>query len=982
MAVLTSDVNLAFVPEDHDAEKAYPYRYPALEPILNTAPLVRFRSAATDLGAALALLAAGPTDSANAAPAAFAVLSRAARTGGCDTHLNLLLVVAADINTAPESLETERRRANEACGHDPTADWLVGQRQLRTADRSTYTASYEVDSAQTPDGIATMLRLAADHPQSMLALTGLGDAYLTAAMAVEDTQPFRGRVFYRHAHDTYSDALTQGGGRAAAIGAARALIGLGQPAQAVPILEEAARGSMHPGLILEILIVAYEAAGEFGDAADTGRRLAALGSTAYPPVTALIPVPGSFSTEAGADTSRPLSLGADRHTPLRRFLVEIPIGGGAEVTDLSFIPRFRDYYGLTGTPVSCASWIWRRDEVVAGQPERALENWPESFESVRPEATGCPDGDALRAVAELEAGRPQSRPYPRGDEASDARQNLLRWGGDLRGARQVVEDWESARGDSSALPALRSGEVAFLQGRYDSAAAAFGLAARRTRLLDWEDDLGVGQAELARGAALIAAGRGAEAEPLLRQLDELGTRGAAYHADLMTAFEYDFAALSYYAALQLGDVERRTGRIHAAAEDYEKALSWLPTFAEWDAYVDRPEALYNNAALAHLDVGNSARATELAREALTADPMNPAFLMTAGFIAERRSSPSEAVRWNRQALRSDPGAFPAANDLGVQLARGGRRAEALEAFRQAVGARPEYALGWFNLGVLASGMGPGRFLEAQDALGRAFALDSTLEDRRRELTIDGSVYRTSLDLSKPLPPAWSLAGIERTAAATSVGLLATLALGLALARTAGRQGPEVAEQWLGPASRQVESLTVSRRLRHPAWAIAATVLTFLLAGLRRQPALIELAVHLIGVLVLVCTAVLARSAVAGRRGKRATQRTWLPSLVFGLATGAAGFPWAPLPVVDVEDEDIRTHLAAPVVLGLLAVALFAEAAWLHTPATHAWGLAALIMSASLMLPVGPLDGAHTGKAGVAAGAGIVATGVLIGVGIL
>jgi hypothetical protein len=180
----------------------------------------------------------------------------------------------------------------------------------------------------------------------------------------------------------------------------------------------------------------------------------------------------------------------------------------------------------------------------------------------------------------------------------------------------------------------------------------------------------------------------------------------------------------------------------------------------------------------------------------------------------------------------------------------------------------------------------------------------------------------------------------------------------------------------------METLALAVRLRHPAWAIAATVVTFLFAGLRRWPQPVEFVVYLAGVLILACTAMSARAVVARRRGKRATQRTWFPSLLFGVVTGAAGFPWAPLPVIDVEDDDTPTHLAAPVVLALIALVLFVEAAWLHTPVTQGWALAALIMAASLMLPVGPFDGAHSGKAGGAAGAGIVATAVLVGVGLL
>ena len=76
------------------------------------------------------------------------------------------------------------------------------------------------------------------------------------------------------------------------------------------------------------------------------------------------------------------------------------------------------------------------------------------------------------------------------------------------------------------------------------------------------------------------------------------------------------------------------------------------------------------------------------------------------------------------------------------------------------------------------------------------------------------------------------------------------------------------------------------------------------------------------------------------------------------------------------------HLAAPITLAALSLMLFVESAWLHTSITQAWAVAALIMSASTLLPVGPLDGAHVGKAGVIAAAGVVGGALLIGLGLI
>ena len=111
------------------------------------------------------------------------------------------------------------------------------------------------------------------------------------------------------------------------------------------------------------------------------------------------------------------------------------------------------------------------------------------------------------------------------DDIADGWQNLLRWAGNYPAAKKFAEQWQAATGDNSALPALRLGEIDFLTHQYNDAAAEFGLAARRWRLVDYNDDLDVAQAELDRGAALLAAGRTSEAVQTLRPLDLAGDAG-------------------------------------------------------------------------------------------------------------------------------------------------------------------------------------------------------------------------------------------------------------------------------------------------------------------------------------------------------------------------------------------------------------------------------------------------------------------------
>ncbi|MEX5718208.1 tetratricopeptide repeat protein [Geodermatophilus maliterrae] len=985
MAVLASPDDLAITVRDPDAEGVYPYRHPALDPILDAVPVRGLLTRGTTLGAALTLLAARPNSEHHTAPAAYAVLRRAARAGDCAAQLNLLLLLAADINTTASVLGQEQDRAKDWCPDDPTPDWLVGQTQLRRTPVAPAESEDVVRSTQTSPGIETMQSLVERNPEDVVALTGLGDAYLSAAMELDEKQPFSARGFFRRALNAYNDAVEHGGRREAAPGLARSLLALGRPERAAELLEPLVQDSASPGQLLELLIAAHESAREFNKATTAAQRLSELGPDAYPTGNVMLPVPqGSYSPGTTDDMFLALSLGADRFAPLNEHVVENPEGGGADVLDIPFIPPFHPTDGVTGTFAACPDWAWRRNAVLAGDPARALENWPSRFEGVRPDRSksGCVivSADVLRSVAERASGRATITPGLTVDEVADAHQNLFRWSGDLDGARRIAQEWASLRPDS-ALAHRRLAEIDYLNEKYDEAAAGFDLAAHHARLADWGDDLTVAQMELARGAALAAGGR-EEAESTLRPLVHQGTAGFAYQQGQNYRTALEFAAVSYYACLQLGDLERRSDRLHAAAEDYEKALSWLPTFTDRDIKVDRPEVLHNNAALANLTLGALDRAEELATRALEADPESPLFLMTSAFVAERQGDDALAAQRNRDALRSDPSAYPAANDLGVELARLGEDEAARRAFRQSVAARPDYALGWFNLGVLESSLGPGRLLQAQNALGKAYALDPDLRDRRRELTIDASVYRTALDLSKPLPPAWSFAGVERRATVASAGLLATLALGLGLARATGRRGSELAEEWLDPLSQRLESMPVLRRLGHPGWAVAATAVTFLAAAVRRPVGWTELSAYIVGLLALTAATICLREAVARRSRAAVKQSTWLPGVGFGLVTGAVGYPWAPLPVVAARPETPRVHLAASVLLACIALLLFVESAWLAMPLTSAWAATALTMAASLLLPVGPLDGAHAGKAGIAAGAGVVVTALLVGLGLL
>ena len=983
MALLSSSEILDPMGKSEDGSDAmYPYRYAALEPILDAAPPAALRNGATGLAAALIKLAGQPAaDSTSiAGPAAYALLDRTRSSGGCDAQLDLLLLVASDWwSSLQKTLTDEYQRTVAACPNEPTPGWIVGQAQMRKQQMGSTSQPRPIRTNEnTIAGLVVAVRTFQDltrrFPRDTAAVTGLGDAYLRAGSRLLSSQPFTARRYLQLALEQYNQAAELGDAHDADLGRARALIGLGEARRAVDTAVPLVAGSPRPGAALEVLLEAQQEAHDFAGAEDVAQRLDRAGPAAFPTPALFYPTPYTALT--------PLSMGADTLAPLRVSLVQVG-GAGGTVQDLSLIPQYRDDGQVTDTLVDCPSLAWRRDAILAGHAARALSDWPEEFYAARPNERRypCSGFNTLRFIAQLAAQQPITAVAVSKDDLTDEWQNLLRWAGDLPGARNVISAWEAADGDRSGLPALRLGEVAFLQHDYNEAASQFGVAARRARLAKYNNDLSVEEAALNRGVALFAADRNAEAIAVLRPLKDLGTQGFAYQTTQMDADDAArFATVAYFAAEQLADYESKTGDLHAAVDDYRSALSWTERPDDLAAH---SEVLYNNLAVAELGLENTDTAASEASKALRFDQMNPIFLMTAGFIADRAGKTADAANYDRRALLGDPGAFPAANDLGVELARLHDDGGAEAALRQAVGAAPNYALGWFNLGVLEGQRGPLHLAASQGAFARAFALDSTLKDRRHDLTIDGAVYRTNLDLSKPVPPRWSLADTQKVAPAATAGVLAVVLLAAGLAKSSGGGGNDLAKQWLEPLTTGLSRVKGPGWLQRPVWAVVATVVAFLLAYLRHSGSSTELVVYAIGVIALTGAAMYMRTAIAARANVAPTQhKSWFPGILFGVGTGAIGLPWAPLPVVKTSTESPRVHLAAPLTLGGLSALLFAESAWLNVPLTQSFAVAALVMAGATLVPIDPLDGANVGKAGVAAAAGVIGGAVLVALGII
>ena len=856
---------------------AYPYRYPKLERLL---PDELDPERAADLAARLILLNAEATGRTGAARAAYALLDDARQGGACAPALDLLLLVASDAQPVHGIVAREGERARRACPGDPTPGWLLGQYQSTQALPEISATAGSLDPAT---GLATFHRLVRELPGSAAAWAGEADALVRLAASTPAEQPWVARHRYERALARYRRAARLSPGPETDMGIARALAGLGQADEAVA-LQERAVAAVPPAPLPQAQLVVYlEAARRFGAAAGAADRLLGLARTA-PAGPGLFPDIEMTGPHFALEEAHGLiSLGAGRLAPLAVALkpLAVTVAPGAVIGDLSFIPEFRGS-GLIGSDRWCADWARRRDLVLAGRPAEALARFPAAFEPLPGHGDLCASTgfeSVLADIALLEQGDRRSAGARTASEwvmshraalafVDDERQNLWRWAGDLARAERAAREWVAAA-PRATLPLLRLGEIEFLRERYDEAARDFGAAARRAR------ERTRPSVRTRRGQCSTAAPRWWPPAASRRGgrrcwlADEVASRGLA---------DPELQAGAYHARVQLAEAAREAGELPAAAEAYAAARERVVGLKD----TGEPfhfEQLENNSAIVDAALGRVDSAVASTRRALAVDPENPALLMTAGFAAERAGDHAAAIRDNRAALAADATAYPAANDLGVLLARAGRDDAAVAALRRAVGAEPRYALGWFNLGVVLAGMGPAHLLSSQGALARAFSLDPGLRDRERVPTLDAKVYRTGLDVSRPLPPEWSFAASQRQAPAKTVGLAALLMVAFTLSRTltARGSGRDLAETWLAPLDRASGRMTFLRRLGHPAIAVVATLLVFL-APLARDPGggVTAAIAGALGLCVLIAVALRGRSLAARGEPAGEGQRTWPP----------------------------------------------------------------------------------------------------------
>lgn len=927
-------------------------------------------------------------------PAALALLQGAERSGGCASQVNhAFLLASAAPYAVPIVTRRAYRQAVAACPHDPTALWALGQYQSQQGDHQL--------------AAATFTALERRFPRAAAGWSGAGDDTMRRGYELQDAdQPFTARQQFQRALALYrrAEALAPTPGNRA--GVARALAALDQE-QAAVAMQQRAVADDPASADLQVRLLDYlERAHRFAAAAVVAQRLESVHRFASGPGLIAEPPPlPELDTSLGAeDAEQAMSAGADRLAPVQVTLEPPPVlTSPVTAGDLSYLPVYLPMGGIGGPARWCPRWSRLVDLLVSRHPADVLSNLAGATNDLRSGENDCaayPPNDVdqrfgivspqeLAGVAALELGN-VSLARAWGQKAGgsvsyleDLRQNLWRYAGDYGHAATAAAQW-AAVDPSDYLPWLRQGEIAFLRHRYDESAGDFALAVNEVRYSADAGGATEAAALLDQGTALAYAGRQAEAQTTLATADATGIKSYG------PAQNIDGAVYATYAEEAAGNALLDANRPVEAASHYAVAADSARRAGLYDATPAgggnvAPSVLDNNFAIAELGTGDPGRAASLAQQSIGDDRGDAIFWWTEADAEAQLGQDRVAIADYRAALARDPTEFPAANNLGVLLLRQDRIGAAVDALRRSVGANPGYATGWFNLAIALGRLGPLHLFAAQGSLARAVGLDAKLASREPRPVLDRAVYLSNLDLSKPLPPKWTFARTQERAPLAAAGLSAILLVALGLARSLASRGgdgnPEKWLDWLSGIDRRVAPVA----LRAPAVAVAFTA-ALLLWPLHSGPAQgwAFLAPFVVGIAVLIALVVRARQLAATRAGVRVHQETWLPGVALGILFGAIGLGWSPLPVARARGRAETVHWAAPVALLLLALALLLLAVWLQVPVTRSLGAAALVMTASMLTPVKPLDGATLTekRAGHVPGIVVLGTALLLLTGLL
>ena len=796
--------------DDLDLYQGYPYRYASLDPVIDVAlteeAVAADPTAVLDLTGLLLLDAARSQREADFdhpanswSGVAYSLLRRARDIGpSCDVQLQLTFVLSMGYAPHIEDVEAEAGRAVEACPDDPTPLWLLGQVQSAQASLIESFFKYERGPRameRAAEGTFAQLRKA--YPESPLGWAGAGDLHLQLADEAEQLgqQPFQVRSWRRAALAEYAEARRRSDDPALLVGWGRALSANGDDDKAVEALEEVHDTLPWQPVHQAVLVAALERAGRPDDVVKTIEET--------PPLDRPLMASLSLSPRRiGVGEPASPNYGFDGSRAGSAYDQSQKYDAGSSVRDLGFVPvsngTWDESWCRAGTYVVALIEMGRTDDAWQLMSD-GLD--PESWDGNSVDCHGGPlppvddfsnqpgFTDSLSAlgrvglVAALETGDPDiwadalgrsDDGYTTSDgllsQARDAQSDFWRASGDMKRAADIVDEWQQELPEDP-WAWHRAGELAFLAGDYDEAADDYGRALALSPTGGEYGDTAYGDHGLGSQFVDDLEGRAATGLELGAAQELGGDAGSAastyrFVLDELTGLEQsDYVGeLTFHARAQLGslalsdgDFEEAADQLTAAlADEYPEGPPGADDEVGWGRQVTRSSgAQDNNLALALAKLDRGADAVTYAEAAVAHDPANPIYVDTVAFAQHLAGREREAAETYRAALAADATSYVSANNLAVLLAQDGHRSDAAAVLEDALRVAPDYAIGWHNLGVVQAPASR-ELLASQGALATAGTLDRDLRGRD-DLIVDTEIYRSGVDVSKPLPPDWTYA---------------------------------------------------------------------------------------------------------------------------------------------------------------------------------------------------------------------------------
>ena len=349
--------------------------------------------------------------------------------------------------------------------------------------------------------------------------------------------------------------------------------------------------------------------------------------------------------------------------------------------------------------------------------------------------------------------------------------------------------------------------------------------------------------------------------------------------------------------------------------------------------------------------------------------------------ADRARGRTVAAQEGLQAtVAADPSLYPAANDLGVLQAQTGDLGAARRGFRSALSTRPDYALGWWNLGVLELRSGLTDFRSGHASLARAVSLDPSLAESPLEYRTDEAVYRITFDSVEEVSHQWTVGRTYAVAAVVlgGVGLLTALGrlsrsflagLSDALRKIVGMK-PEHRPSWVSRIGARLSVLAtrlrrpVPTRIRHfLPWIVTGAAITAISAWTVWSTEADTAVAVMIGIAIATISALAAHEGghlLAMRIwGGRLVPAQWTGGMVLALVLvpfGVSSGPYFAERFDEADDRLAHIHAAGPAANLVLSAAAYAVYLLHPVSLLLLTSQVSLAVCAYTLLPNVPLDG--------------------------